>query len=515
MNLTSAFSSNSVNCPLQTVKYPSTQHHELKMTRFHRHYGPHLALLGIAVGLSGCAQLDPAAGMRQVQTTVSERAGQNVLWQRDAHSRAEAERLSENLLQKPIGADDAARLALLNNASLQASFSELGIAEANAVQSNLLNNPFLHASVQTPRGAGRNALDFALSWDVLGLFTLPLRQDAAAHAKNIARLRAAARALELAASARSAWYGYLTARESADWLREMSEASDLIAEIARRLEAAGNQAGLARANAETANLDSRYSLADAQARTEALHSRLLGLIGLPNLPDRAPGFPDSLPRLPDIDPAAPGDDELENKHLDLARLKAELARAEKLVAGARRGTWTDSLELGWDWSRESDGAWKDGPGIGIGLPLFDTGMARRAAAGFEVARLQAALAARRDSLKREAKRAESEMKRARSRVEHLRDTLLPLLSAARDTALLEYNAMHRSAAQLLELKQRELAAIRQLVQNLGNYWQARNALEALHLGVSLNSLDTSRATNTDGTGGIADNFATGTSNAGH
>jgi len=445
--------------------------------------GPRLAVLGIAIGLAGCAQLDPDAGIRQVQASVAARGGQGVVWQRDAESRAEAARLTASLLQKPIGVDDAARLALLNNATLQAAFAELGVAEAEAVQSSLLRNPFLQVAMQTPRDQGRNALDFALSWDMLGLFTLPLRQDAAEHAKSAARLQAAMRALELAANTRSAWYDYLTALETVDLLQDMHEASDLISEIARRLDAAGNQAGLARAEAEAADLASRFALEDAKVHTQAAHARLLGLLGLADA--AAADFPDSLPRLPESDPVAPGRDELETQHLDIILLKAELARAEKLAASGRRTAWSDDLELGWEWSRETSGEWKDGPSLGIGLPLFDTGAAHRAAAGFEVERLQAALNARRSSLLREARLAENRMKHARSRVETLRETLLPLLADAGDTALLEYNAMQRSAAQLLALKQRELDALRQLVQSLGDYWQARTTLEALRLGVSL------------------------------
>jgi outer membrane protein TolC len=473
------------------------------MMLFFRCYPAYLALLVLAFGLTSCAQLDPAASMREVQTTVSARSGQDVVWQRDDASRLEAARLTTRLLQNRVGVDDAARLALLNNAGLQARFAELAIADANAVQSSLLNNPFLHASLQTPRDGGGNVLDFALSWDVLGLFTLPLRQEAADHAKNRARLQAAAATLELAANTRAAWYDFLTARESADWLQDINEASDLIAEISRRLEAAGNQAGLARANAEAANLDIRYGLEDARARTDNAQSRLYELMGLTQVAE----FPDRLPRLPEIDPAAPTADELETRHLDIALLKAELAQAEKHTASANRSTWTNNLELGWGWDRESDGEWKDGPGIGIGLPLFDTGAARRAAAGFELERLRATLAARRNSLQREAKRLENAMLRARSRVENLRDSLLPLLAQAQDTALLEYNAMQRSAGQLLELKQRQLATIRQLVQGLGDYWQARNGLEALRLGISLNAGEARRPT----IGGIPGNR----SDAGH
>jgi hypothetical protein len=162
-------------------------------------------IVALAVWLTGCAQLDPQTGIQQVQASVAARSGQNVLWQRDAPSRAEAEKLTASLLQKPIGVDDAARLALLNNAALQAAFAELGVAEAEAVQSSLLRNPFLQIAVQTPRSPGSNALDFALSWDVLGLFTLPLRQEAAEQAINAARLQAAMRTLELAANTRAAW----------------------------------------------------------------------------------------------------------------------------------------------------------------------------------------------------------------------------------------------------------------------------------------------------------------------
>jgi outer membrane protein TolC len=454
----------------------------------HRLDRTHLATLCVTLALSGCAQLDPDAAFREVQTSVTQRAGQQIVWRRDDASRAEAARLSADLLRAPVGVDNAVRLALLNNAALQAAFAELGGAEADAAQASLLNNPFLHAGVQTPRDGGRNALDFAVTWDVLGLFTLPLRQEAAAHGRAIARLKAAARSLELAADTRAAWYDLLAARESADLLADMREASELAAEIARRLSAAGNQAGLARANAEAARLQTAYNHADAQARAELARQRLLGLIGLASA-----SLPDSLPRLPGSDPAAPDADELEARHLDLAVLKAELARAEKLAAVADRNAWGDSLELGWDWSRESDGAWKSGPSLGLGLPLFDTGAARRAAAGFELQRLQASLAARRASLLREAGAAAADMKRARARVESLRETLLPLLSDAQDSALLEYNAMQRDVTQLLDLKQRELAAVQQLVQSLNDYWQARTALEALRLGVSLSHPASNRA----------------------
>jgi len=297
--------------------------------------------------------------------------------------------------------------------------------------------------------------------------------------------------LQLAAHSRAAWYAHLADREGAEWLADRVEAAQLQAEIARRLEAAGNLPPLGAGAARAAQLEAEFARQDAQLQAQASLERLANLLGVAD-----PGqmrVPAVLPRLPDQDPPVPTAVDLEAADLTLASLEAELAQARKLGEVARRSAWTDSLELGWGWDRESDGEWKDGPSLGMALTLFDTGAARRAAARFEAARLEARIAERRLTLTREAREAALRMQRARARVENLRENLLPLLSEAQDAALLQYNAMQKSPFHLLELKQRELAALGQLIQGLADYWQARTALEALALGVSLGATGETRA----------------------
>lgn len=435
-----------------------------------------LALL-LAALLAGCAHLDPEAARLQVEQSVQQRIPAAPAWPADAAARA------AEILKHPLDADAAVQLALLQHPDVAAARAELGQAEAEAVAAGLLKNPFLHLARIKSRTSGEATLDIGLSWDVLGLLSLTPRRQAADHGRELARLDAAARLLDIAARARAAWHAHLAARELVEWREEQAEAAHLMAEIARRLEAAGNQAGLARADAEAARIEARHALEDARAAGESSRLRLFAQLGLS--PDTKPRFPERLPRLPGQDPTAPDAARLEAGHLELARLRAQRMRAEQLAAGVRATAWSSGLEIGWDWEREHDGEWKDGPALGIGLPLFDTGAARRAAAGFEVARLQARLDARRQSLLHQAAQAEHAMRQARARVESLREDLLPLLSDAQDRALLEYNAMHKSAAQLLDLKRRELDVLGRLVQGLDAYWQARAALEALHLGVSL------------------------------
>ena len=443
-----------------------------------------LAALLLAGLLTGCASLDTAPARESVRQTVAGKTGQAV-----------PPRVSGPAATEPVelpDADAAARLALSRNPAMEALLAELDMAEAAAVQATLLRNPFLHASVLYPRdGHGGKALDVGVSWDLPGLLSLGPRQQAADQARAAARFKAVAGLLELAARSRAAWYAHLADREGEAWWDDQLEAAALQAEIARRLEQAGNLPPLAAAGARAAHLEAESARGDARRQARASLEQLAGLLGV-----GVPGqlrLPEQLPRLPVADPPAPDPAILEEADWVLAALRADLERARQVSEVARQTGWTDTLELGWAWGRESDGAWKDGPALGLSLPLFDTGAARRAAARFETDRLAARIAERRLTLAREAREAVERMQRARVRVENLRENLLPLLSEAQDAALLQYNAMQKSPFHLLDLKQREIAAVRQLIQGLADYWQARTALEALGQGVSLGSAAEPRA----------------------
>ncbi len=431
--------------------------------------------------LAGCTSFAPQGGRESVRQSVLQKTGLTL------------ERAGRPPDAGPAaipGADDAVRLALTGNPRVAAILAELDAADAQAVQASLLRNPFLHAGYQYPRSGQGRALDAGLSWDLLGLLSLKPRREAADQVRAAARQNAVAGILELAARSRAAWYAHLADRESADLLADQVEAADLVAEIAGRLEQAGNLPPQATARARVARLDARYVLEDATLAARASLARLAGLLGVDD-----PGqlrLPAHLPRLPAADPAVPDPTALEAADLRLASLTAELERARRQLDAAHRTAWTDGLEVGWTWSRETDGAWQDGPSVGVSLPFFDTGTARQAGIRAEVAQREARIAERRLALGREARDAARRMQQARGRVESLREGLLPLLADAQDEALLQYNAMQLGTFGLLDLKQRELATVRQLVQALADYWQARTALEALKLGVGLGADDTPR-----------------------
>jgi outer membrane protein TolC len=95
----------------------------------------------VLLALAGCASLSKDGGFDRVNALTKERTGQSAVWQRtDADHDAAQRRVSE-LLAQPLSADSVVEIALLNNRSLQASFADLGIAEADLVSAGRLPNP--------------------------------------------------------------------------------------------------------------------------------------------------------------------------------------------------------------------------------------------------------------------------------------------------------------------------------------------------------------------------------------
>lgn len=438
-----------------------------------------LGLLAISTLVAGCAQLPADAGFAQVREDVARRVSHAPVWNRTPEqTRAAADRVTR-LLGQTLTAAGAVEVALLNNAALQAEYAQLGVSQAAAVQAGLLRNPMLHAAVLYPRDGDPAVLDYALGFDLLGLLSRGPRLQAAASEHEQVRLRAAATTLDLIGRARGAWYDLMTAREGLDRLRDMAEAALLADEVARRLHAAGNLTDLRRGQAMAQRQAAELELQAAEDRAWEARRALLIVLGLPA--DTALLLPERLPRLPLEEPPAPDAEAALAASLELAMGRAALAQAESLAGLSRVTGPIQELELGYAWERD-DGKWKDGPSLGLALPIFDTGAARRAAAQARVEGLRAQLEASRQAVLAEAERLRTGLTRTRGRVDYLRDQLLPLNERLLEDALLEYNAMQKSAFDLLDLRRRELAGVRLLLEALNDYWQTRVRAELLAAG---------------------------------
>ena len=166
-----------------------------------RIYG--IALATLMALATGCATFTPDGGADRVNALTQSRISQQAAWPRTEGERAATRAASNELLARPLTADSAVRLALLNNRALQASFAELGIAEADLVQAGRLRNP----GFVFERLARNGDIDIgrAFLFDVLGLVTLPVRTQIEARRFAITQERVAVEVLQLAADARRAW----------------------------------------------------------------------------------------------------------------------------------------------------------------------------------------------------------------------------------------------------------------------------------------------------------------------
>ena len=99
------------------------------------------AAAAAALVLAGCASFSPDGGTGKVAELTKERTGQVLPVQRTAADTDRAQARIAELLAQPLTAEGAVELAFLNNRGLQASFSELGIAESELVRAGRLRNP--------------------------------------------------------------------------------------------------------------------------------------------------------------------------------------------------------------------------------------------------------------------------------------------------------------------------------------------------------------------------------------
>ena len=146
--------------------------------------------LGVSLMLADCATFSPDGGIGPVATYASQELGKDVAAIRNKDDADAARAVVERLLKRPLTADAAVQIALLNNRRLQAAYNELGIAEAAMVGASLPPNPTV--SLSRIAGSGELEIERRIIADILALATLPARADIAADRFRQAQLRAIA-----------------------------------------------------------------------------------------------------------------------------------------------------------------------------------------------------------------------------------------------------------------------------------------------------------------------------------
>ncbi|HEY3497491.1 MAG TPA: TolC family protein [Polyangiaceae bacterium] len=436
-----------------------------------------LALL-YPLSLSGTACVSERAGYDDVRRTTAARLQKDVRWHAvDAQGSSSAR--TRELLARPLDAESAVQVALLNNAGLQAGFEDLGEARAELVAALALPNPTVDASLRF-HGEGPASIELHALESISGLLLVPAKNGAASRSFDAARAGVVGKILDLALEVKLAFYAYQAAAERLELERQVLGATRAAFDMAQRLHDAGNVTELALASEQAFYEESRVAFARAEAETASQREALTALLGVGHAAAwRAEQ------RLPQ---AAPVDELLQDferralvKSLDLEIVRLRYEAAAKKANVARFEGIVPELSAGVAAEREGT-EWSVGPAVALEIPIFDQGQAEVDAALSEMRRERKLHTETATRLRGTTRALAARLRAAAESAEFYRLTLLPLRARIVEQMGLEVNVMNAGLFQLLQSKRELVQASQAYVELLLEYWSERARAEQLLLG---------------------------------
>lgn len=441
------------------------------------------AVSAAALFLAGCASFSPDGGFNRVSELTEERVGASPSYRRSDEDRQAAESRVKELLVQPLMAESAVELAFLNNRGLQASFAELGIAEAELVRTGRLRNPAFSFG-RLNEGGGVTEIERSVLFDVLGLLTMPVAVQVEQRRFAQAQLEAASDAVTLAADTRRAYFGAVAAEELVRYYRDVKDAADASNELARRMLQAGNFNKLTQMREQAFYADATSQLARAQHQAVAERERLARLLGLSGaqlnfqLPERLPDLPER--------PTEPRDAEQTamDKRLDVLMAKRSAEATAKSLGLTKATRLVNVLELGYKNESVTGEDRANGYEIELELPLFDFGATRaaRAEALYTQALDRAAQVA--VNARSEVRESYSAYRTSYDLAKHYRDEVVPLRKRISEENLLRYNGMLISVFELLADSREQISGVTAYVEALRDFWVAETNLQTALTGRS-------------------------------
>jgi outer membrane protein TolC len=442
-------------------------------------------LVGSVALLAGCRTFSPDGGMGPVAGFIGQTLNKDVVAVRAPEDDIWARGAVDSLLKRPLTADAAVQVALLNNRGLQAAYNELGIAEAVMIANSRPPVPsFSISNVSTPLELD---IERQIVVAILGLVTQPARSRIAADRFTQAQLKAALATLRVAAEARRAYYRAVAAGEIVAALTQFKSAAEATAKLAKQLGETGalNELDQARQQVFYADLTAQLATAERQAMVEREQLvRVMGLWGY-NLDFR---LPTSLPLLP-AKPRALNTIEQEamDRRVDLqiALFEVEaLAKSYGLTRKTRFINVLDASAISKTQKDKGNGPSVDGGGFSIEfqVPIFDFGRPRVREAEQRYMQAVNLLAEKAVNARSEAREAYRSYRATYDIAAHFQREVLPLRQIIFDQSKLQANAMLIDVFALLTEARERIAANVNSIDAKRNFWLAYTELGASVLG---------------------------------
>ncbi|MGA8435275.1 MAG: TolC family protein [Methyloceanibacter sp.] len=468
-------------------------------------WGVRLAVLIAAAGsLSACRTLSPDGGMDTVAMVAGTGLNKDVIQVRSVEDAAAVRTRVTRLLHRPLSADAAVQIALLNNLDLQAAYNRLGIAEALAVKAS--RPPALSFAISDISTPVELDIERKVIGSLLSLLTMPARTRIADNQFSQAELRAAEETLRVAAETRRAYVRAVAAREIVTALGEAKATAEASAEVARQLKQTGAVNKLDQARREVFATETDAQLVGARQQATAGREKLTRLMGLWHT-DLDAYLPSALPQLPgSIRSIRTIEQDALNVRVDVQMARLEMEAMAKSYGLTRKTHFLNVLDAaGISKTQKNKGEKRaDGGGYELVLevPLFDFGKANVREA--EQRYLEAAnrLGQLGVNAASEAREAFGAYRASYAIARKYEGEVLPLRQTISAETELQYNAMQVDAFVLLETARERARAKVAGIEAKRNFWLASTDLSVAMLGGGLGSepdaaIATSSSTNAE------------------
>lgn len=450
---------------------------------------PWIGLLVLALGCASSTRRDEGL----VRAMANERRDHRLLpplsrsdlprvAEREVQDQGQLERKTQKLLEQPLSAESATRIALLQNRELRASLRDMGVARADALQASVPPNPRVHAELFP--GADDSELELGVEIALTDSILAPARSRALAPMIEAARFDAASTVLDIGYRARVAFYDVQAAEQRVAIAKQSHDTLLAGLEATRAMREAGNVPEVDLASAQVAAERAGIKVAQLELDRMLARERVQRLLGV-ELPERA------WPSARSLEPV-PSQPELAEKanaralstSFALRAMQLRLESLERQAGVSRTSGWLPDLSV--ELLARRDEAESDdfrfGAAVALDVPLFDRNQGH---AGSLEAQRDAMLEryyGMADAVRSLAREADARVRSAHARAKKYQELILPAQARVCEQLLLHYNAMQIGVFDLLQARREQLEAQLAYVETLREYWSNLAAMQALLAG---------------------------------
>lgn len=427
--------------------------------------------------LSACTIAPPKSSIGDVEQTLlaqypSLAIPENILGQSTAPGE----------LDKTLTLTQTIHTLLAHSPQVRLQFAQLNIADAEALQSELIDNPGISIGALKPDEGGRWQLDTSFSQPLLSLFTRSLRRQLAQEQILQAQLELQVALQKLIAEASERYFAAVAALQHCVVQNQMLEATEARQQLALSLYRAGNMSENTFLSYDNELRHAQQQLEKRQATAYEKRLQLLAFIGLPS--SHTIDLPTQLPVLPTerLEHSALLEQAKTNRaEIKIAQQQLDLID-KRLQLVSKENGWRD-IQLGVNAEREFDGAINYGPEVEFSLPVFNRGQGKIAAIKAQKSYWQARLQQLELDADSAIAQAINTMDSALIQLKNLKAAL----EVAEKRVVLsnrEVNFMLASPFELLSIKRQQIQLAHEFTKEQKNYWRGRAQLE-LAIGKSL------------------------------